>query len=465
MSLAALLLLLALLVSLTLVCGGRSDWSAVGRHAPFMSPAAPSAAAPSSAPAGTWTIDLSTPLVNVSTNLYGIFFEEINHGGTGGMWAQQVQNSNFEDTRGIVSPWTPMDAAMKYQLVLDDERPINAINAVSLQVVTDQSDSDAGIVNPGWFGINCTAGQMFDGSLYVRSLTITAVDVALIDASSPDKVLAVVSDLPVGKEWRKHNFSLTASADGLASLRLTWKTTSKADRINFDVVTLFPRKGWKGLPWMRPDLAELVAGMRPSFVRFPGGCFVEGQIIANRFNWKKALGPIENRAGHWNLWGYWNEDGLAYFEFLQLIERLTDAYGSPTRAIWVVNNGISHEESIGPMDIQPYIQDALDSLEFAMGSADTYWGARRAAMGHPEPFAPIYAVAIGNEDCGKDSYTDNYQLFYDQLSAAYPDVLLISNCDPLDPSIKGHPTQLWVRGHSHTDTALSASTRVCFIPL
>ena len=359
--------------------------------------------------------------------------------------------SNFEDTRGLVSPWTAVDTGARYQLVLDEQYPINAINPVSLQVVSDSSATTAGVLNPGWYGINCSAGLLFDGSLYVRSLTITSIDVALVDASSPDKVLAVTS-LAVGRDWQKHNFTLTASADGMASFRITWQTVSAADRINFDVVTLFPRRGWMGLPWLRPDLAAMVAAMHPAFVRFPGGCFVEGQIIANRFNWKRALGPIEHRAGHWNLWGYWNEDGLAYFEFLQLIERLTDSYGQPSRAIWVVNNGISHEESIGPNDIQPYIQDALDSLEFAMGSADSYWGAQRAAMGHTEPFTSIYAVAIGNEDCGKDSYADNYQLFYDQLSAAYPHIKLISNCDPLDPAIKGHPTQMWVSGQTYTTT-------------
>ena len=435
---------------LSSVLAAPSDWSVLGRHRP---------SAPSTSAAGpTWTIDASTLLANVSVDLYGIFFEEINHGGTGGMWAQQVQNSNFEDTRGIVAPWTAADTGARYQLVLDDEAPINAVNAVSLQVVSDNSAATAGINNPGWFGINCSAGLSFDGSLYVRSATITAINVALVDSSSPAKVLAETS-LAVGADWRKQNFTLTASADGLASLRITWNTVSAADRINFDVVTLFPRKGWMDLPWLRPDLGQMVADMHPAFVRFPGGCFVEGQIIANRFNWKRAIGPIESRPGHWNLWGYWNEDGLAYFEFLQLIERLTDAYGNPTRAIWVVNNGISHEESIGPQDIQPYIQDALDSLEFALGSADSYWGARRAAMGHSEPFSSIYAVAIGNEDCGKPSYAENYQLFYDQLSAAYPDILLISNCDPLDPSIKGHPTQLWVSAHSHTAFATQRPTR------
>ena len=334
--------------------------------------------------------------MSVSPDLYGVFFEEINHGGTGGMWAQQIQNSNFEDTRGMVAPWTSLSTGVKYQLVLDEQRPINAVNPVSLQVVSDLGGSLAGVVNPGWYGINVTDGLSFDGSLYVRSATITSIDVALVDSDTGKTVYATTT-LMVSDEWRKLNFSLIAKGDGMGSLRITWQPVSAADRINFDVVTLFPRKGWKDLAWMRPDLAQAVAELHPAFMRFPGGCFVEGQILANRFNWKRALGPIEHRAGHWNLWGYWNEDGLAYFEFLQFIERLTDVYGNPTRAIWVINNGISHEESIGKEDIQPYVQDALDSLEFAMGPTDSYWGARRVAMGHAAPF-PIWAVAIGNED-------------------------------------------------------------------
>ena len=133
---------------------------------------------------------------------------------------------------------------------------------------------------------------------------------------------------------------------------------------------------------------------------------------------------------------------MGLFEYLQFIERLTDAYGQPTRAIWVVNNGISHEESIAPADLEPYVQDALDSIEFAQGPADSYWGMRRAQMGHPAPFHIDY-VAIGNEDCGKPQYPQNYALFYQALNSSYPNIKLISNCDPTDRTIVGQPTQVW----------------------
>ena len=401
--------------------------------------APPTLSHPLSPSAAVWTIDVSKPLVSVSPDLYGIFFEEINHSGTGGLWNQQLMNSNFEDTRTIVAPWKPLDAHNRYQLVLDEEQPINGVNPVSLQVVTDGAGATAGVVNPGYWGINVSAGLQFTGSVYLRSDTVKSVSVALFDPSTTFAETVIDGVMP---HWMKFNFSLTTKQAGTASFRLTWQTTGKTDRVNIDVVTLFPTLGWQGLPWLRPDLAQAVADLHPAFMRFPGGCFVEGQIIANRFNWKKALGPIEHRAGHWNLWGYWSEDGLGLYEYLQFIERLTDPYGKPTRAIWVVNNGVSHEESIAPQDLEPYVQDALDSIEFAQGGADTYWGSRRAQMGHAAPFHIDY-VAIGNEDCGKPHYADNYRAFFTALNASWPDIKLISNCDPTDRSFAGQTTQVW----------------------
>lgn len=156
------------------------------------------------------------------------------------------------------------------------------------------------------------------------------------------------------------------------------------------------------------------------------------------------------------MWGYWTEDGLGLFEFLEIIEKLTDIYGNPTRNIWVVNNGISHDQSLTDQQLGPYIQDALDSLEFAMGSPSTEWGRLRADMGHPAPFNISY-VAIGNEDCGKPNYFDSYLMFYKALNTAYPHITLISNCDP--HQMPNATTQLWdYHLYPNSEGMIAAST-------
>jgi alpha-N-arabinofuranosidase len=179
--------------------------------------------------------------------------------------------------------------------------------------------------------------------------------------------------------------------------------------------------------------------MKPAFVRFPGGCYVEGDILKDRFDWRRALGNQEMRRGHYNLWGYYSEDGLGMFEYLSFVEKLTDAYGNPTRVVWVVNNGIAHTDSIPTPDIAGWVQDALDSIEFAQGATTTKFGALRAQMGHPQPFK-IDHMAIGNEDCGKPYYDTNYKVFYDAITNAYPDIITIANCQ--NPG-KGLPVQSW----------------------
>ncbi|KAF7064654.1 hypothetical protein CFC21_070920 [Triticum aestivum] len=186
----------------------------------------------------------------------------------------------------------------------------------------------------------------------------------------------------------------------------------------------------------RTELISMLLDLKPRFLRFPGGCFVEGSWLRNAFRWRDSIGPWEERPGHYgDVWNYWTDDGLGYYEFLQLSEVLGAA------PVWVFNNGISHHDEVDTTAIAPFVKDILDSLEFARGSAESTWGSVRAAMGHPEPF-PVKYVAIGNEDCGKENYRGNYLKFYNAIREAYPDIQMISNCDgssgPLD-----HPADLY----------------------
>uniref|UniRef100_A0A453GUZ8 Alpha-L-arabinofuranosidase 1 catalytic domain-containing protein n=1 Tax=Aegilops tauschii subsp. strangulata TaxID=200361 RepID=A0A453GUZ8_AEGTS len=172
----------------------------------------------------------------------------------------------------------------------------------------------------------------------------------------------------------------------------------------------------------RKELISMLLDLRPRFLRFPGGCFVEGEWLINAFRWKEIIGPWEQRPGHFgDVWHYWTDDGLGYYEFLQLAE---DLDATP---IWVVNIGISHHDKINISDIAPLVEDILDSLEFAKGSAESKWGSVRASMGHPEPFLVKY-VALGNEDCVFSFYREHYLEFYTAIKEAYPDIQIISNC-------------------------------------
>ncbi|XP_020960332.1 alpha-L-arabinofuranosidase 1-like [Arachis ipaensis] len=186
----------------------------------------------------------------------------------------------------------------------------------------------------------------------------------------------------------------------------------------------------------RKDLVNMLIELKPAFIRFPGGCFVEGQRLSNAFRWKESVGPWEQRPGHFgDVWNYWTDDAFGYFEALQLAEDIG------AKPIWVFNNGISHTDEVDTSAIKPFVQDTVDGIEFARGAATSQWGSVRVAMGHPKPFDLKY-VAIGNENCGKQHYQGNYLAFYNAIKHAYPDIKIVSNCDasskPLD-----HPADLY----------------------
>lgn len=379
----------------------------------------------------------------IPDKLFGIFFEEINHAGAGGLWAELVSNRGFEaggrHTPSYIDPWAVIgtNSSIYVSTELSSCFELNKV-ALRMEVLCDGSScpSDGvGIYNPGFWGMNIEKGKTYKVVFYVRSSGPINVAVSLTSASGT-KVLAtsnLMADVSDVKNWTKKEISLVAK-DSDTNSRLQFTTTKKGV-IWFDQVSAMPTDTYKGHGF-RTDLMEMLVNMKPTFIRFPGGCFVEGEWLRNAFRWKETVGPWEERPGHFgDVWMYWTDDGLGYYEFLQLAEDLGAA------PVWVINNGISHQESVNPSSLTPFVQEMLDSIEFARGDSNSKWGSVRAAMGHPEPFDLKY-VAIGNEDCGKKYYRDNYILFYDALKQAYPDIKAISNCDassnPLD-----HPAELY----------------------
>ncbi|PRQ45694.1 putative non-reducing end alpha-L-arabinofuranosidase [Rosa chinensis] len=382
----------------------------------------------------------------VSPTLFGIFFEEINHAGAGGLWAELVSNRGFEsggpNTPSNIDPWSIIGNESSL-LVSTDRSSCFERNKVALrmEVLCDSQDANicpsggVGIYNPGFWGMNVEKGKTYIVTLYVRSSGAINVSVSLTSSNglqtfAADNIIASVSEV---SNWTKFKVLLEAKATNPSS-RLQLTTTRKG-LIWFDQVSVMPSDTYKGHGF-RKDLVDMLADLKPQFIRFPGGCFVEGEWLRNAFRWKETIGPWEERPGHFgDVWMYWTDDGLGYFEFLQLAEDLG------TRPIWVFNNGISHNDQVDTSNVLPFVQEALDGIEFARGDPDSTWGSLRATMGHPEPFDLRY-VAVGNEDCGKKNYRGNYLKFYSAIKRAYPDIQIISNCDgssqPLD-----HPADLY----------------------
>ncbi|KMZ70992.1 Arabinoxylan arabinofuranohydrolase, family GH51 [Zostera marina] len=370
----------------------------------------------------------------IPDTLFGIFFEEINHAGTGGLWAELVSNRGFEAGRGgeSIEPWSVIGDGRNVDVATDRSSPF-VRNKVALKMSVLCSgdhgsnnscpNSGVGIYNPGFWGMNIEDKNRYNVILYMKSsrnLNVTA-SLTSADGSTVLSSTTITSGgSKVESEWAEFKFTLVSNGtDHNSRFQLT---TTDNGIVWFDQISVMPDDTYNGHGF-RKDLYSMLADLKPRFIRFPGGCFVEGDWLKNAFRWKETVGPWEERPGHFgDVWNYWTDDGLGYYEFLQLAEDLGAA------PVWVINNGISHHDEISPLNLSTYVQDFLDSIEFARGNSSSKWGSVRAAMGHPETFNLEY-VAIGNEDCEKEYYQANYVIFYKALKAAYPDIRLVSNCD------------------------------------
>ncbi|CAB4286057.1 unnamed protein product [Prunus armeniaca] len=389
----------------------------------------------------------------ISETLFGIFFEEFNNAGAGGLWAELVNNRGFEaggpNVPSNIDPWSII--GNESSLIVSTDRSScfdrNKV-ALRMEVLCDGQganscpDDGVGIYNPGFWGMNIEKGKTYSVVLYVRSSGSINVSVSLTGSDGLQK-LAAANIIASGSEvsnWTK--FEVMLEAQGTNPNSRLQLTTTRKGFVWFDQVSVMPLDTYKEYKlnfagtWIRKDLVQMLEDLKPQFMRFPGGCFVEGGWLRNAFRWKETIGPWEERPGHFgDVWMYWTDDGLGYFELLQLAEDLG------TLPIWVFNNGISHNDEVDTSSVLPFVQEALDGLEFARGNPNSTWGSLRAAMGHREPFDLRY-VGIGNEDCGRKNYLGNYLKFYSAIKHAYPDIKIISNCDGSSQKLD-HPADLY----------------------
>eukprot|EP00250_Pteridium_aquilinum_P014694 c22143_g1_i1 orf=66-2057(-) len=375
------------------------------------------------------TVDATQGGRSIPSTLFGIFFEEINHAGAGGLWAELVANRGFEaggqSTPSNISPWSAIGDETSVRLETDESSPFehNRI-ALRVEVLCDMCpQGGVGVYNPGYWGMNIVAGSDYKVVFWSYSSEDMNISVAFT-SSDGKKILAqcyvLLEAANDTQTWSKQEILLSPSdTDHYGRLSLT---ATERGVFWLDQVSAMPVDTYKGHGF-RKDLALMLEDLKPRFLRFPGGCFVEGGWLRNAFRWRQSIGPWEERPGHFgDVWNYWTDDGLGFYEFLQLAEDLN------AEPIWVFNNGISHTDEVSSAVIKPFIEDVMNGIEFVRGLANSTWGSVRASMGHPEPFSLKY-VAIGNEDCGKQYYTANYLKFYDAIKEAYPDIATISNCD------------------------------------
>lgn len=392
-------------------------------------------------------VDAATRGVDVGPHLYGLFFEDINHAADGGLYGEMVRNRGFEAGRTpegcrmenghVVNPkgwkqayspdplegWKALHEGYGEDVSLEvvTDRPLTPANPASLRMtIRAVGTTRGGVVNEGWWGMALKKGADYRLRLHARAENFTGpLTVSLETIDRQVAARAEFSNLTA--DWQRFDAVLRSAFNtngarlviGVAATGTVW----------LDMVSLFPADTFKGRPnGMRADVAQMLADLKPGFLRFPGGCIVEGVTLENRVQWKKTLGDIADRPGHWNLWNYPTTDGLGFHEYLQFCE---DIGAAP---MYIANVGMSCQarafEHVEGSALDPYLRETLDALEYANGPATSTWGAARAAAGHPAPFNIRY-VGIGNEN-GGPVYHANYQRFFDAIKAAYPGVLTIA---------------------------------------
>ena len=380
------------------------------------------------------TVDAEHPGEKVSPRLYGIFFEEINHAGDGGLYAELVQNRSFEDDAERPAHWKVLGGAAA-SLTTDGLLNDRQSHALHLSVATQGQ----GIQNEGYWGMNFRQQTTYTFSAWVKSEAAYKgnMTIALIGNDGRNIGQTVVPlKLKAGRWIQVKDVQVLATgSDPEGCMALIF---SEAGELTLDVVSLFPPT-YKGRPnGCRIDLAELLEALHPKFTRFPGGCYVEGQTtprnnLHNRFEWKNTIGPIEQRPGHLSVnWGYNITDGFGYHEMLQLSEDLG------AEPLFVVNVGLGHGWMQPYDQLEEYIQEALDAIEYANGDAQTTkWGALRAQNGHPEPFG-LRLLEVGNENANfyfntnqdqSEHYFERYIQFYKAIKEKYPEVEIIGNVE------------------------------------
>ncbi|HEX3470659.1 MAG TPA: alpha-L-arabinofuranosidase C-terminal domain-containing protein, partial [Silvibacterium sp.] len=351
--------------------------------------------------------------------------EEINYSYDGGLYAELLHNRTFRADWGGPHNWYLVQEGKSHASMQVDKTtgPSAALpNSLKLTVAQADASDRAGLQNEGYWGMLVTSDTEYKGSFYAKSDSGAAVTLRLVNDDTGKAAAQAVVPALTG-DWKRYDFTLKTGNVNPGTANHLFLTIDKPGTVWFNLLSLFPPTYHDRPNGFRPDLMEKLAAMHPKFLRLPGGNYLEGDHISERFDWKKTIGPLVDRPTHRSPWGYQSTDGMGLLEFLDWCE---DLNMQPVLAVYAGYSLQQEHVNPGP-DLEPYVQDALDEIEYVTGSSSTKWGAERAKNGHPAPFALKY-VEIGNEDMfdKSGSYDGRYAQFYKAIKAKYPDLQLIA---------------------------------------
>ena len=379
----------------------------------------------------------------ISENLFGIFFEDISYAADGGLYAELLQNRSFEYTSNDKNGWNPLTAweyvnkGYGYGTVsVETALPVSSNNRHYIELnVEEVGKEGVGLINFGYDGIAVRVGEKYDFSCFIRQISDKSIPIRVILQNKKGKLLGEATFNTNSTKWEKYSTVITATQDyDSARFVILAKSTCK---FALDVVSLFPHKTFKERAnGMRADLATIIADLHPKFMRFPGGCLVHGDGLANMYNWKNTIGPIEERVEQRNIWNYHQTAGLGYFEYFQFCE---DIGAQPLPILpaavscqnsggtWVV--GGTGQRALPLSEMNSYIQDINDLIEYANGAATTTWGAKRVAAGHAASFN-LRFVGIGNEDKMTPEFKERFDLIYSAIKKSHPEITVVGTAGP-----------------------------------
>jgi alpha-N-arabinofuranosidase len=385
------------------------------------------------------TVHADKPIASIAPTMWGVFFEDINFGADGGLYAELVKNRSFEFPTAMMG-WRENRANYQKGRFLIINRSDHSANARFARITINNAEGHYSLSNEGFRGIGVHKDKQYDFSIMARAEKPTNIKIKIQLLNYAGQVIGNTSienfsSDPMAIGWKKYAVSFTTT-DSAQSGRLNLVFEGEGV-IDIDAVSLFPHDTWKNRPGgLRKDLVQKIADLKPGFVRFPGGCIVEGKDLENRYQWKTTVGNVHDRKLIMNRWNvefprrsapdYYQSFGLGFYEYFLLSEDLA------AEPLPILNCGMACQFNSGEVvameELQPYIDDALDLIEFANGPITTTWGRLRNDMGHPLPFN-LKFIGVGNEQW-EPQYIERYKVFEKAILAKYPDIKIVSGAGP-----------------------------------
>ncbi len=373
-------------------------------------------------------LDIDTGVIAkpASAGLYGLMTEEINHAYEGGLYAELISNNTFRGNWMGVEGWGQVvrgDAAATAAMDEADGPSAALATSLELKVVSASEGNEAGVSNAGYWGIAVRPHTTYKGSFYAKVDGDVGPVTARLISDDTGAVLASTHVELAGSGWSRYAFTLKTGEVKTSAANHFELTVAHPGTLHLQLVSLFPPTYDDQPNGDRTDLIEKMQAMHPHFIRLPGGNYLEGDTLKDWYNWKETIGPLVDRPGHMAPWTYWSTDGFGLMEFLKWTE---DLHVEPVLAVYA---GYSlRGEHVKPgKDLEPYVQSALDEVEYVTGDVSTKWGAERAKDGHAAPF-PLHYIEIGNEDWfdKSGSYDARFAQFAEALRKKYPQYKLIA---------------------------------------